>query len=230
MKLCVIPARGGSKRIPGKNIREFGGRPMIAWSIEAALQSECFDHVIVSTDDDRIADIAVRYGATVPFRRPVELADDHTATRPVINHSIREMQNLHGPVNYVCCIYPTAPFLEAEDLRIAHDLLIGGDANFVFSCTTFAYPIYRAFKLNKKNEPERIWPKHRFSRSQDLEVAYHDAGQFYWGKSKSFLEDIDTISSRSQPYIMPRYRVHDIDTEEDWRQAELMHWALRRAK
>jgi N-acylneuraminate cytidylyltransferase len=225
-RLAVIPARGGSKRIPRKNIKEFCGKPMIAWSIEAALESKCFDHVIVSTDDREIAEVAQQYGAEVPFFRPEELADDHTATRPVINHAIEEAASRWGMPDYVCCIYATAPFIQAGDLRSAFDLLGQGTAKFVFSAGRFAYPIQRGFRINDAGRVERLWPEHRYTRSQDLEEAYHDAGQFYWGRTGAFLDFGDPMSTEGIAYVLPGTRVHDIDTNEDWAVAELIFKAL----
>lgn len=226
MNLCVIPARGGSKRIPRKNIKEFCGKPMIAWSIDAANSSGCFEHIIVSTDDEEIAAVAERFGAEVPFIRPAELANDHAATRPVVNHAIREVEKLYGMPHYVCCLYSTAPFLTAKDLRNAFDKLIVDRVDFVFSAATFASPIQRAFRIAENGGVKRIYPEHRLTRSQDLEEAYHDAGQFYWGRANAFLADTDSVSEGSRPFILPRYRVHDIDTQEDWTRAELMFRVL----
>ncbi|PSF12968.1 pseudaminic acid cytidylyltransferase [Marinobacter shengliensis] len=225
-RLAVIPARGGSKRIPRKNIKEFCGKPMIAWSIEAALESKCFDHVIVSTDDREIAEVAQQYGAEVPFFRPQELADDHTATRPVINHAIEEAASRWGMPDCVCCIYATAPFIQAGDLRSAFDMLDQGTAKFVFSAGRFAYPIQRGFRVNDAGRVERLWPEHRYTRSQDLEEAYHDAGQFYWGRTGAFLDFEDPMSVEGIAYVLPGTRVHDIDTKEDWAVAELIFKAL----
>ena len=161
MKVAIIPARGGSKRIPRKNVKDFCGKPMIAWSIEAALESGCFDHIIVSTDDPEIAAVAEKYGAEVPFTRPKELADDHTATRPVINHAVEEASQLWGMPDYICCIYATAPFMLAEDLKRAFTTLEETHADFVFSAGRFAYPIQRGFRVDKTGRVERLWPEHR---------------------------------------------------------------------
>lgn len=227
MNIAIIPARGGSKRIPGKNIKLFCGKPMIAWSIETALASGCFDHVIVSTDDPATADIARQYGAETPFMRPASLADDLTATRPVINHAIEETIRLWGKPAFICCIYATAPFLRAQDLTGALQRLQAEDAEFIFSAGRFPYPIKRGFRITSSGRVERLWPEHRYTRSQDLEEVYHDAGQFYWGKTDAFLADRDTLSSSGIAYILPRTRVHDIDTEEDWQMAELIFRALK---
>ncbi|MBN7771277.1 pseudaminic acid cytidylyltransferase [Marinobacter daepoensis] len=225
-RLAIIPARGGSKRIPRKNIKEFCGKPMIAWSIDAARESGCFDHIIVSTDDPEIAAVAEAHGAEVPFTRPPELSDDHTATRPVINHAIQEATGLWGLPEYVCCLYATAPFVLAEDLQQAFAKLRDSNADFVFSAGRFPYPIKRGFRVNGEGRVERLWPEHRYTRSQDLEEAYHDAGQFYWGKTKAFLDFGDPMSEAGIAYVLPGTRVHDIDTQEDWAVAELLYRAL----
>lgn len=220
MNVAIIPARGGSKRIPRKNIKIFCGKPMIAWSIETALESGCFDHVVVSTDDDEIASIAIEYGAEVPFRRPSELADDHTATRPVVNHGIKEVECLYGRVEKICTIYPTAPFLQVDDLKQGLSALQDGKWNFAFSVTNYSYPIQRALKKSAEGGVEMFYPEFRAARSQDLEPAYHDAGQFYWGRRDAFLEGKPTFSPNSFPILLPSWRVVDIDIEEDWLRAE----------
>jgi len=223
MNVAIIPARGGSKRIPRKNIKSFCGKPMIVWSIEAALQSKLFDHVVVSTDDDEIARVAVAHGAQVPFRRPPHLADDFAATRPVVNHAIGEVERLYGVPEYVCCLYATAPFVESADLQAAYELLAATTAaQFVFSVATYAYPVQRALRLGQSGFTEMFYPEHAATRSQDLEESYHDAGQFYWGRREAFLSNVSALNARSLPYVLPRHRVQDIDTSEDWLRAELM--------
>lgn len=227
MKLCVIPARGGSKRIPRKNIRPFCGRPIIAWSIAAALESDLFDRVMVSTDDDEIAEVARDQGAEIPFLRPPELADDHTGTNAVVKQAIRWHAEQGVPVEHACCLYATAPFIQARYLREGHDLLLASGKAFVFSVTSYAFPVQRALRLNARGEVEAMYPEYRAARSQDLEPAWHDAGQFYWGRADAFLNDEILFSPASLPLILPRHRVQDIDTEEDWRRAELMFSTLR---
>jgi pseudaminic acid cytidylyltransferase len=220
MNIAVIPARGGSKRIPRKNIKLFGGKPMIAWSIDAALQSACFDRIIVSTDDEEIAEVATAYGAEVPFMRPPELSDDYTATTPVIAHSI-QWQLLHGEApSAVCCIYATAPFMLTADLSQGFKTLSQLGCAYVFAVTSYAFPIQRAIKLNKEGKVEMFQPEHFNTRSQDLEAAYHDAGQFCWGRPEAWLTGKPVFSVDSASIILPRYRVQDIDTLEDWERAE----------
>jgi pseudaminic acid cytidylyltransferase len=226
MRLAVIPARGGSKRIPRKNIKMFGGKPMIAWSIEAAIASELFDKVIVSTDNEEIANVAKKYGAEVPFIRPNDLADDFSGTNAVVKHTLQWFIENDIYINYACCIYATAPFIGSKYLKEGYDKLIQTDKAFSFSVTSFPFPIQRALRINKQNCLEAIWPENISARSQDLEEAYHDAGQFYWGKSEAFLNDEVLYSNKSIPVILPRYRVQDIDTFEDWKRAEIMFNSL----
>jgi len=225
MVVAIIPARGGSKRIPRKNIKEFCSKPMIAYSIEAALESKLFDKVIVSTDDDEIAKIAIQYGAEVPFMRPTELSDDHTATIPVIAHAIEELQK-KGPIEIACCIYATAPFIEVKYLKEAYQSLVRNQSDYAFSATSFAFPIQRAIKLDSKQGVEMFNPEHFNTRSQDLEEAYHDAGQFYFGTAQAWLEARAIFSKASTAVILPRHKVQDIDTMEDFRRAELMYKAI----
>jgi pseudaminic acid cytidylyltransferase len=229
MKLAVIPARGGSKRIPRKNIKLFGGKPMIAWSIEAAIQSGCFDRIIVSTDDAEIADVARASGAEVPFVRPPELSDDHTGTIPVIAHAI-QWQNDSGPAaSQVCCIYATAPFIQTEDLRRGLELLKSSGADYAFSVTSFAFPIQRAIRITAEHRVAMFQPDQFNTRSQDLEEAWHDAGQFYWGRADAWLSHKSAFSGNALPLHLPRYRVQDIDTMDDWVRAELMFMAMMKA-
>jgi pseudaminic acid cytidylyltransferase len=226
MKLAVIPARGGSKRIPRKNIKPFGSKPMIEWSILAARDADIFDRIVVSTDDAEIAGIARDCGADVPFERPVELSDDHTGTIPVVAHAI-EWHQAHGhDLSQVCCIYATAPFIQSEDIRRGLETLIQSEADFAFSVTSFAFPIQRAIKLRTDGRVEMLDPVQFYARSQDLAEAYHDAGQFYWGTPSAWLSGAPIFGPGSVPVILPRYRVQDIDTPEDWEQAEALMLAL----
>jgi pseudaminic acid cytidylyltransferase len=221
MRIAVIPARGGSKRIPRKNIRPFGGQPIIAWSISAAQQSGCFDRIVVSTDDDEIAQVARFHGAQVPFMRPSEISNDHAATIPVIAHAIA-WQNANGEqVSDACCIYPTAPFVQAQDLQKGLMILQENDADYVMTVTSFAFPIQRALRITPEKRVQMFQPQHACTRSQDLEESWHDAGQFYWGKASSWLENKPIFSSNSSPLILSRERVQDIDTSEDWKVAEM---------
>jgi pseudaminic acid cytidylyltransferase len=227
MKLAVIPARGGSKRIPRKNIKMFCGKPMIAWSIEAALQSGCFDKVIVSTDDEEIAEVARQYGASVPFMRPAELSDDYTGTIPVIRQAI-EWCNANGfDPQQVCCLYATAPFISPEDLRRGLGILEQTGCQYAFSATSYAFPIQRAIRLTGTGHVEMFNAEHFNTRSQDLEESYHDAGQFYWGLASAWLQERMIFSPDSSLVLLPRYRVQDIDTPEDWIRAEWLYKAFQ---
>ena len=226
MRIAVIPARGGSKRIPRKNIKDFCGKPMIAWAIEVALQSRCFDSVIVSTDDAEIAEVARQWGAQVPFLRPVALADDYTGTVPVVHHAIEwSLGNGHLP-SQVCCIYATAPFVQVADIQRGLALLQANDCSYAFSVTSYPFPIQRAIRITEKRRVEMFQPDKFDTRSQDLEEAWHDAGQFYWGYAQAWLENREVFTSASVPVPLPRYRVQDIDTPEDWMRAEWMFSAM----
>lgn len=227
MRVAIIPARGGSKRIPRKNIKPFCGKPMIAWSIAAAQASGCFDKIIVSTDDAEIAETALLYGATIPFMRPAELSEDYTPTIPVIRHAIEWLNAHDNNVTHACCIYATAPFVSAEDIKTGLEILENADSDYAFSVTSYSFPIQRAIKLTGQGSVEMFYPEHFNTRSQDLEEAYHDAGQFYWGKAKAWLNETVIFSSSSSPVILPRHRVQDIDTPEDWIRAEWMFKAIK---
>lgn len=220
--LCVIPARGGSKRIPRKNIRNFCGRPTIAWPIETAKKAACFDRILVSTDDEEIAEIASDWGAEIPFIRPSALANDSTPTRDVINHAIDFVTENGDKPEYVCCLYATAVFVRAEDVVRGLDSLRMSDSDFAFSVTSYPYPIQRALRLSQLGTVEMFYPEHESTRSQDLQEAYHDAGQFYWGRVHAYLGNRPIFESISTPIIIPRHRAQDIDTPEDWEYAELM--------
>lgn len=221
--VAIIPARGGSKRIPRKNVKAFLGVPLIARTLQVVQASGLFDRVVVSTEDDEVAALAREAGAEVPFRRPAELADDHAGTRQVTQHAIGQLETASGTqLGLVCSIYATAVFVTVEDLVGARRLLLDGSAAFAFTATTFAAPIQRALRRLPDGSCEMLQPEHRFTRSQDLEEAYHDAGQFYWGTRDAWLSDIPTLGSQSRLFVLPRWRVQDIDTPEDWRRAELM--------
>lgn len=227
--IAVIPARGGSKRIPRKNIRPFCGKPIIAWSIEAALASGCFDAVIVSTDDEEIASVASQWGASVPFMRPQSLSDDFTGTAAVIRHAIEWFASQGTSLETACCIYATAPFVTAEDLCRGRDILSSTRADYAFSVTSYAFPIQRAVRITPRTRLEMFYPQHAGTRSQDLEEAYHDAGQFYWGKADAWRREVPLFSEAAAPVLLPRHRVQDIDTLEDWTRAEWMFKAMRQA-
>lgn len=228
MKVAIIPARGGSKRIPRKNIKEFFGKPMIAWTIDAALKSNCFDRVIVSTDDQEIANIAKDCGAEVPFIRPAELSDDHAGTIPVIKQAIQWLNKYSQPPSLVCCLYATAPFIRPSDIIKGLEQLEQSKASYAFAITSYAFPIQRAIKITDTENIEMFIPEHFQTRSQDLEEAYHDAGQFYWGTATAWLSEEVIFGPNSTPVILPRYRVQDIDTPEDWDRAEWLFKAMQK--
>lgn len=228
MNLAIIPARGGSKRIPVKNIKEFAGKPLIAYSINAAKQSGLFDKIIVSTDDQRVADIATQFGADIPFLRPAELSNDIIGTRPVTNHAIKFCIENYFEPEFCCCIYATAPFLQAKYLTGGLDLLQQApEKAFAFSVTSFPFPIQRSIKLDEQGIVP-MFPEQISKRSQDLEEAFHDAGQFYWGRTSGYLSNKSIFSEHSLPVVLPRHLVQDIDTPEDWHRAELMYQAYVR--
>lgn len=220
MRVAVIPARGGSKRIPHKNIKPFCGKPMIVWSIEAALASGCFDRVVVSTDDANIAELAKAHGAELPFMRPEALSDDFTGTIPVIRHAA---EALDMPIDAaLCCLYATAPFVQPADIQRGLAMLESADLDYAFSVTSYAFPIQRALRITPDNRTEMFTPQAFNTRSQDLEEAFHDAGQFYWGRVAAWRAEKPIFSANSAPVLLPRARVQDIDTMEDWQRAELM--------
>lgn len=228
--LCIIPARGGSKRIPRKNIKDFLGKPIIAYSIETALKSGLFDEVMVSTDDEEIAEIAMRFGAIVPFLRSDGNANDFATTVDVlvevISHPIYQKKDFHS----VCCIYPTAPLVKVEQIRQGLNKLIENNRNSVFPAVRFDYPIWRAIKRESNGNASFIWKDHLNARSQDLEVAYHDAGQWYWINTQSLLKDKAIFSENSEFLELDALEVQDIDNISDWKIAELKYELLQGIK
>lgn len=225
MNVCIIPARGGSKRIPKKNIRNFCGKPMIAYSIEAAQKSGLFERVIVSTDSEEIAEIAKCHGAEIPFIRPSELAGDFVNTDAVFMHALEFIMAQGRGYKYACCLYATAPFVQVRSLQEGRRVLEKKDADNAFSVTTFPFPILRSQLINSDGLLEMRWPEHRMTRSQDLPEFYHDAGQFYWTRISQYFEKPDLYAG-AVPVVLPRHLVQDIDTEEDWIRAELMFKAV----
>jgi pseudaminic acid cytidylyltransferase len=225
VQIAVIPARGGSKRVPRKNIKPFHGRPMIAYAIGAAIASNSFDRVVVSTDDDEIAQISRTHGAEVPFLRPKDLADDYTPTVPVIAHAILECQHMGWDVGDVCCIYPGVPFISTDDLRTAHEQLVSTGAKYVFPVTGFPSPIQRALRRLSDGTVRPIQPEHAATRTQDLEPGFFDVGQFYWGRKQAWLDGLN-IHLNGTTLVIPEWRVVDIDTPADWERAELVYSAL----
>jgi len=222
MKLAVITARGGSKRIPRKNIREFCGKPIIAYSIQAALDSTCFDEVMVSTDDNEIAEIARKYGAKVPFIRSAETANDFATTADVLCEVISEYQRRKINPEYLCCLYPTAPLTTADNLISAFDQLHKNQLDVVFPLVKFSFPIQRALRFHD-NQVSFFNPEHALTRSQDLEPAYHDAGQFYWTRVNTFMESKSLVSEKTGGIVLPEWQVQDIDNMDDWVLAEMKY-------
>jgi pseudaminic acid cytidylyltransferase len=223
--LAIITARGGSKRIPRKNIKNFLGKPIINYSIQSAIDSSCFDEVIVSTDDEEIAEVAKAAGAKIPFIRSAESSNDFATTAEVIFEVLSDYKKLGIEFEYFCCIYPTAPFITAEKLKNAYDLLISTGAKSVVPVVRFGFPIQRSFKI-EDHLLRMNWPEHMSTRSQDLPSSYHDSGQFYFLKTESFLKDKKLFTDFTIPFEMPESEVQDIDNEEDWRVAEIKYTFL----
>ena len=223
--LAIIPARGGSKRIPRKNIKEFCGKPIIAYSIQAAIDSGVFDEVMVSTDDLEIAEVARLSGASVPFMRSAEMSTDMAMTAPVLIEVLGEYGKLGTEFDHVCCIYPTAPFISVEKLKDAYNLLLKTKADSVNPVVRFGYPIQRALKI-ENNKLEMIWPENLNKRSQDLMPAFHDCGQFYFFNVKSFLKQKTLFMTETLPIEIKESEVQDIDNEEDWKIAEMKYLIL----
>jgi N-acylneuraminate cytidylyltransferase len=223
MNIAIIPARGGSKRIPKKNIKDFHGKPIIAYSIERAIHSKLFDKVIVSTDTDEIAEIALKYGAEVPFIRPKKLSDDYTGTHDVVGHAVRWLENNGNKIDYVCCLYATAPLIQIKDIVKGFNLIRSGKWDSVIAATNFSYPIFRSFEKLPNGGLKMLFPEHYDSRSQDLPMAYHDAGQFYWASPQVWMAPPNGFSQKSTIIELPNYLVQDIDTIDDWNLAERIY-------
>lgn len=227
MKKClaIITARGGSKRIPRKNIKPFLGNPIIKYSIDAAIEAGCFDEVMVSTDDKEIADYSVSCGANVPFMRSSDASDDHSTTAQVIFEVLNEYKKNGIEFEYFCCIYPTAPFITSEKLQKAYNMLINSDATSVIPIVSYSFPILRSFKI-ENGLIKMNWPEYMTSRSQDLPKAYHDCGQFYFLRTEAFLSEQKLFTVLALPFEMPESEVQDIDNEEDWKIAEIKYTFL----
>lgn len=226
--IAIITARGGSKRIPRKNIKDFLGKPIIAYSIAAALEAGCFEEVMVSTDDREIAEVALRFGAKVPFLRSAEMASDFATTADVLVEVLNDYRQQREEFEYCCCIYPTAPFVTAGKLRLGHDLLLKTGADTALPVVRFSYPIQRALKI-EGNRLGMIWPEHLNSRSQDLMPAYHDSGQFYFFRVERFMATQKLFGSDTVPIELLETEVQDIDTEEDWKIAEMKYRLMQQS-
>lgn len=225
MNIAIIPARGGSKRIPRKNIRTFAGRPMIAWPIAAAIESHCFDAVVASTDDPEIAEVAVQMGASVPFVRPVGLADDHGGLIAVVRHAIAALGCEQHDL--VCCLYATAAFVQPADLQAGARAFEDPSVDFCLGVTPFRAPIQRALQW-EGDRLTMLEPQCYATRSQDLASRLHDAGQFCWGRVSAWQQAENVFLSHCAGVELPLWRAFDIDTEDDWRAAELVHRALQK--
>ena len=221
MNIAIIPARGGSKRIPHKNIRLFLGRPMISYVIEVALECDLFDYIVVSTDDDEIKSVSEKNGAIVPFIRPADISDDDTPTVPVISHAVKEIDRLYQHVEYACCIYPCSPLLLASDMVKAFNKLESTGEDFVYPVVEYPHPILRSMRQTENGKMEFIYPEHELTKTQELESAFHDAGQFYWGRAEAWRE-LKKMHTDGLGMEIPSYRVVDIDNEDDWKRAELL--------
>ncbi len=228
MNVCVIPARGGSKRIPGKNIKPFAGRPMLAYPVDTARASGLFQRVIVSTDDERVADVARACGAEVPFLRPAALSDDHTGTNEVVGWVVRKLRECGDDVSVACCIYATSPLLDPGYLREGRAALDAEGIDYAMSVTSFGFPIQRALRRSPDGLVSPFDREAIRSRSQDLEPAMHDAAQFYWGRGAAFADGVPMYADNTVGIQLPRYLVQDIDTEEDWIRAEVQYDILKR--
>lgn len=228
--VAIIPARGGSKRIPGKNIKDFRGRPMMAHSLVAAKDSGLFDRIIVSTDDEAIMRVAREWGAEAPFVRPVDIAGDHATTDSVLLHALGWLERDGEMPDYACCLYAAAPFVTPEDLRRGLVALRESGAATAIAVTSFGHPIFRAFRENAAGRIEMLWPEHKLTRSQDLPEAIHDAGQFYWVNTARYMAEGRLFSADSVPVRLPRHRVQDIDTPEDWARAVHLGEVLQRER
>ncbi len=224
--VAIVPARAGSKRIPGKNIKPFLGTPLISRTIETLRKSQIFDRIVVSTDGVDIAEIATAAGADVPFVRPADLSDDYATTDAVIRHAIQQVEAEGTTLGFVCVAYPGAILSTADDFRRSYELIRGDEYDFVFTATSFPYPIQRALKRHSDGSCEMFEPAELLTRSQDLEEAFHDAGQFYWGRRDAWASGKAVFTSRSLMYELPRHRVQDIDTPQDWERAELLYRLL----
>ncbi len=223
--IAIITARGGSKRIPRKNIRDFCGQPIIKYSIDAALSSGCFDEVMVSTDDEEIVEISKKYGAKVPFIRSKKNSDDYSTTSDVLLEVINQYQQLGQSYDYLCCIYPTAPFVTAEKLSSAMNIIKNNNCDCVFPIIKYSSPVQRSLKI-KNDKIVMNWQENYTKRSQDLEPFYHDSGQFYLIKTSSFLKNKTLLLENTFPIIIPEIESQDIDNEEDWRIAEIKYKVL----
>jgi pseudaminic acid cytidylyltransferase len=223
--IAVIPARGGSKRVPKKNIKNFFGKPMISYAIEAAINSQLFDHIVVSTDDLEIRDIALKYGAKAPFLRPPDLADDYAPTVPVVAHAIRECELIGWEFNFVCCIYPCVPFIQVEDLKGALRRCLDVKTRYCFPIARSSHSIFHALKMDNSHVMDAFFHDNENKRTQDFDATFYDAGQFYWASKNTWLTNFN-VHTGGLGFEIPNWRAIDIDTADDWRMAELAYQFL----
>lgn len=226
--IAIIPARGGSKRIPRKNVKPFLGKPIVAYSIETALASGLFDEIMVSTDDEEVARIASQYGASVPFLRSAETSNDYAPLADVLFEVISTYRQEGVSFDNVCCLLPTAPLVTADTLKKAYEVLSNSGFDSVCPVVAFSYPILRSLKMDGSGKLEMNWPEYRFSRSQDLPVAYHDSGTFYWLCVSAFMRDRKIFSDNGTAIVLDEMQVQDIDTSADWELAELKYSLLHK--
>ncbi|MDA9842430.1 pseudaminic acid cytidylyltransferase [Gammaproteobacteria bacterium] len=222
MSICIIPARGGSKRIARKNIKYFCGKPMIAWSIQAAQKSNIFSEILISTDDEEIATLAESFGAKSPFLRPSDLADDYATTGAVMAHACQWIKDEGIKSKFVCCLYPTAPFVQPSELKEALSIIETGNWKYVFTAGEYSSPIFRSFTQELNGGIKMLFPKNFETRSQDFENVYHDAGMFYFGSLDTWIKGDKVFDCSSFPLKIPSWRVQDIDTNDDWVRAEML--------
>jgi N-acylneuraminate cytidylyltransferase len=220
--IAIITARGGSKRIPRKNVRFFLGQPIIVYSIQAAIGAKIFDEIMVSTDSEEIANVAKEYGANIPFMRSSRTSDDYATTSDVIKEVIECYQEKGVQFEHVCCIYPTAPFVTSDKLKASFQLLKDFGVDSVVPVTKFSFPIWRSFKM-EGNKISYNWPEFALKRSQDLPPAYHDCGQFYFFKCEEFLKTGKLVTDNTIGLEVSESEVQDIDNEEDWKMAEIKY-------
>ena len=228
MKLAIIPARSGSKRIKNKNIKLFNNKPIIYWSIKAAKESKLFDKIIVSTDSKKIAKLAKKYGAEIPFLRPKIFSNDKISTAKVVKHALEWFEKKNAHFDYICCIYPTAPFVTKKTISKGFNILLKSKKFFAFTVTSFSHPVQRGFSINRNKVIKPLWSKNEKIRTQDLEKTYHDVGQIYWGTKKAFMGEKKLFSKNSAPIILPKFLSHDIDNTEDWVNAELVFKSIKK--
>lgn len=228
--ICIIPASRENKRLPGKNIKEFLGKPIIAYSIEVAIESSLFDQILVTTDDEEIAQVAMKYGATVPYIRYIKKSDDYENTLNVLEEVLIGIRESGQKIINACCLYPTVPFVTSDVLNEGRKLLLEQNMDTVLPIVSFSYPIWKGFRQSEKAQVDMVWGEHLNSRCQDLEAVFHDAGQWYWLNAQSFLQSKRLFTSKTKGIELSPLLVQDIDNEDDWKLAELKYGYLQSLK